>query len=37
MEKCGICGKDVPEQPAVTDEGTCNQCGAKLSMTLQER
>ncbi len=32
MDKCGICGKDVPEQPTVTEEGTCNQCGSKLSM-----
>jgi DNA-directed RNA polymerase subunit RPC12/RpoP len=36
-EKCGICGKNVPEQPTVTDEGTCNQCGARLSMTMEER
>ncbi|WP_424356635.1 hypothetical protein [Methanocella sp. MCL-LM] len=35
MEKCGICGKDVPEQPGVTSEGNCNMCGAKLSMTQQ--
>jgi|GEM_PF-1918779 len=32
MEKCGICRKDVPEQPVVTSEGTCNMCGTKLSM-----
>jgi DNA-directed RNA polymerase subunit RPC12/RpoP len=33
MDKCGICGKDVPEQPTVTDDGKCNQCGANLSMS----
>ena len=33
MEKCGICRKDVSEQPSVTDEGTCNMCGAKLTMS----
>ena len=32
MEKCGICGKDVPEQPTVSSEGTCSACGAKLKM-----
>ena len=30
MPKCGICGKDVPEQPKITAEGKCSVCGAKL-------
>ncbi len=33
MEKCGICGKDVPEQPSITEEGLCSMCGAKLTMS----
>ncbi len=36
MEKCGICGKEVREQPMVTEEGTCNQCGAKLDMSREK-
>lgn len=35
MEKCGICGKDVREQPMVTEEGKCSQCGAKLDMNRE--
>ena len=30
MPKCGICGKDVPEQPKITAEGKCSVCGTKL-------
>jgi DNA-directed RNA polymerase subunit RPC12/RpoP len=30
MVKCGLCGKDVPEQPKITAEGKCSVCGAKL-------
>jgi len=36
MEKCGICGKEVREQPMATEEGRCNQCGAKLSMSSEK-
>ncbi|WP_255668461.1 hypothetical protein [Methanooceanicella nereidis] len=32
MEKCGICGKEVPHQPSCTEQGTCNICGAKLEV-----
>jgi DNA-directed RNA polymerase subunit RPC12/RpoP len=27
---CGLCKKEVPEQPKITSEGTCSVCGAKL-------
>ena len=30
MPKCGICGKEVPEQPMITEDGKCSVCGAKL-------
>ena len=32
MPKCGICGKEVTEQPKITEEGTCSVCGAKLTV-----
>jgi len=28
--KCGLCGKEVDEQPMITAEGKCSVCGAKL-------
>jgi len=28
--KCGLCGKEVNEQPKITAEGKCSVCGAKL-------
>jgi len=30
MPKCGVCGKEVKEQPKITAEGKCSVCGAKL-------
>jgi len=30
MPKCGICGKEVPEQSKITADGKCSICGAKL-------
>lgn len=30
LVKCGLCGKEVPEQPKITAEGKCSVCGAKL-------
>jgi len=30
MPVCGLCKKEVPEQPKITAEGTCSVCGAKL-------
>ena len=26
MVKCGICGKDVAEQPKITEKGKCSEC-----------
>jgi hypothetical protein len=28
--KCGLCGKEVKEQPKITADGKCSVCGAKL-------
>lgn len=28
--KCGVCGMEVSEQPRITEEGKCNQCGREL-------
>jgi hypothetical protein len=30
MPICGICKKEVKEQPKITAEGKCSVCGAKL-------
>jgi DNA-directed RNA polymerase subunit RPC12/RpoP len=30
MPKCGICGKEVKEQPKITADGKCSVCKAKL-------
>ena len=30
LPKCGVCGKEVPELPKITEQGTCSTCGAKL-------
>ena len=30
MPKCGICGKEVPEQPKVTEDGRCSACKMQL-------
>jgi rRNA maturation endonuclease Nob1 len=30
MPTCGLCKKQVPEQPKITEKGTCSVCGAKL-------
>lgn len=32
LVKCGLCGKEVPEQPKITAEGKCSVCGAKLTV-----
>lgn len=32
IPKCGICGKDVDEQPKITEEGQCSVCGAELTI-----
>lgn len=32
MPKCGLCGKEVDEQPRITDEGKCSECGAELTI-----
>ncbi|WP_268921604.1 hypothetical protein [Methanolobus halotolerans] len=37
MVKCGICGGDVPQQPRVTDEGKCDQCGKQLELAESEK
>ncbi len=30
MVKCGICGKEVKEQPKITSDGKCSICGKNL-------
>lgn len=30
MPKCGICGGDAPQQPSVTMDGKCDQCGRMI-------
>jgi len=32
LVKCGVCGKEVKEQPKVTAEGKCSICGAKFTV-----
>lgn len=32
LVKCGLCGKEVPEQPKITAKGKCSVCGAKLTV-----
>lgn len=32
MPKCGLCGKEVDEQPRIGEDGTCSQCGAELTV-----
>ena len=32
MPKCGVCGKEVKEQPKITAQGTCSVCVAKLTV-----
>jgi len=32
MPKCGVCGKEVKEQPKITAEGKFSVCGAQLTV-----
>lgn len=32
MPKCGICGKEVEEQPKITEDAKCSICGAELTV-----
>jgi len=34
MPMCGICKKEVSEQPKITTEGTCSVCGVKLKQVV---
>jgi hypothetical protein len=36
MVKCGICGGEAPKQPCITEEGTCNICGKKVSLAEEK-
>ncbi|OPY29361.1 MAG: hypothetical protein A4E28_00959 [Methanocella sp. PtaU1.Bin125] len=29
--RCGLCGKEVSQNPCITKDGTCSVCGAKLA------
>lgn len=30
MPMCGVCGKEVDEQPKITEDGECSICGTEL-------
>lgn len=32
MPKCGLCGKEVDEQPKITEDAKCSECGAELTI-----
>jgi hypothetical protein len=37
MEKCGICGGDVPKQPSITKDGKCDACHKKLELKEEHK
>jgi hypothetical protein len=37
MEKCGVCGGDVPKQPSIAKDGTCDACHKKLVPEEEKR
>ncbi|WP_292387784.1 hypothetical protein [Methanosarcina sp. UBA5] len=37
MEKRGVCGGDVPKQPSIAKDGTCNACHKKLALKEEKR
>jgi hypothetical protein len=37
MEKCGVCHKDIKDQPCVKANGTCSECNEKLHMESEKR
>jgi hypothetical protein len=37
MEKCGICGGDVPKQPSITKDGKCDACHKKLEVKEEHK
>ncbi|MBS3815223.1 MAG: hypothetical protein KGY45_01520 [Hadesarchaea archaeon] len=32
MPICGVCGKEVDEQPKITEDARCSVCGAELTI-----
>ena len=32
LPKCGLCGKEVDEQPRITSDAKCSECGAELTI-----
>jgi hypothetical protein len=36
MVKCGICEGEAPKQPSITEEGTCNICGKKVTLAEEK-
>ncbi len=32
MPKCGLCGKEVDEEPRITKDAKCSVCGAELTI-----
>jgi DNA-directed RNA polymerase subunit RPC12/RpoP len=37
MEKCGVCGAEVPKQPCITKDGTCDTCHHKLELKEEKK
>jgi len=37
MEKCGVCGGDVPKQPSITKDGKCDACHKKLEVKEEKK
>ncbi|MEW6439900.1 MAG: hypothetical protein AB1640_03105 [bacterium] len=36
MATCGLCGIDVDQDPHITSEGDCSECGVELAMQAEE-
>lgn len=32
MPKCGLCGREVDEEPRITEDAKCSVCGAELTI-----
>lgn len=32
MLECDLCGREVDEQPKITEDGQCSECGADLTI-----
>ena len=37
MVNCGICGGEAPKQPCITEEGKCDICGKKVTLTDEKK